>query len=206
MKSTAAPTKHTWWFRNVDIDGRPGKWQAHKSKKRYYGGPSFKILLSESMISKSIKANGAGDSLRCPGSMCMRDYTKSLKEMGINISDPLYVEWLDSRVIVSTKVHKITDLPEDCLTFNHDQSWFPKLNDDPSGKGSLKLKDIVRESGPIEITLSACHAQTGQKPPGRPLGTKGEGEITKRKRRGSRGRFARYMNTGGSRVPQETKP
>jgi hypothetical protein len=202
MKSIAAPTKHTWWFRNVDIDGQPGKWQSHKSKKRYYQGPSFKIILSASMVEKSIKAKGAGDSLRCPGSFCMRDHYKFLKEqMGIQVSDLLYAEWLDSRVIISTKTGKVTDLPEDCLVFSHNQSWFPKLNDDPSGKGAKKLLAMIRENGPIEITLSACKPQTGTRAPGRPAG-QNNGTVTAKKRRGTRERFARYMSVGSSR-PQK---
>jgi hypothetical protein len=199
MKRIPAPTKHTWWFRNIDIDGRPGNWIGHKCKKFYYNGPSIKILLAAAMIDKSIKAKGAGDSQRCPGSMCMRDYSKVLNEVGVKASDPLYVEWLDSRVIISTKVNKLTHLPEECIVLTHDQAWFPKLNDDPSGKGAKKLKEMVMQSGPIEITLASCSPQTGARTDSRAKGSNGGGALTTKKRRGSRGRFARYMNVGASR-------
>jgi hypothetical protein len=173
------PPRHPWYFSQQDIRGRKTKSKPHWAKKRYYKGKPFTLELTLQMALDSKKANGAGNSQRCPGAFCVHD---SPDEIPFKFSDPVYVDWLLSRLVISTKVNNL-DFPTECIEMEHHQPWFAKKNDDPSGKGIDEIISYIREHGPIRITCHPIKSRAGKAPQDR----RPEGQHN-RARSGNRGR------------------
>jgi hypothetical protein len=104
------------------------------------------MILTADHVTKSIKAKGVGDTLRCSVAFCVRDHADKFP----HAIDGGMIDFQYTTAFVASK-HNKSGWPTECYVYQHSLGEFAKLND--SRGGQRKLLKLIEQHGPIHIVL-----------------------------------------------------
>lgn len=183
-KPTVAPQRH---FFNFQVDGAADV--SRFPARVRYPRKTVDLYLTAEHVLAAIEAKGWGNPMKCAGAFCARAHKFPHAVDG-------YVDWLDSRAYVVSKVKN--RLPYECFGYTHRHPEISKLFD--TKVGAYRLLEMIEQNGPIHIRLTPARVRIGETNKG---GT-GKRDLTRTKivtlygsetdvkpKRGAEARFAR---------------
>lgn len=178
---TRKPNRHQFRFKPEGGGAIIKCWAIVRNAKK-----NVELLLTSAHVLRSIKLQGQGNTQKCAMAICS-------KEHGSSFPHPvLYIDWLDSKAFVVTKLKD--GLPCECVAYDHNDI-VAKQFDTKTGLETLLASLEKRGSKKITLYIPAKREkQFGTSRRSNHTGERSEGHVIKS--HGARLRFAR-LNLGG---------
>jgi hypothetical protein len=162
-RSKYAQVRHLFLYKLQLPDGGE-KLMRHAAKVVHATEP-VALQLDAGTVERSMKIDGAGNTAKCSGSVCIYEHRDLFPHPVIGWTDFTY-----SRAFIASKLDS-HGLPSECVAYEHDNNAMARLNDGPDGHKKLLAK--IRKYGPITLRLKPYRPRSEVGRPGAHRATTG---------------------------------
>jgi hypothetical protein len=119
----------------------------------------MELVLTAEHVRESIRLNGAGDTTKCPGSICVQCHANLFRHKVIGM-----IDFTTSRLFIESRQNKLGH-PIDCYGYEHDGK-IPNMVDN-TPEGLRRLLAYIEEHGPITFRIKPYRKRSEEGRPGR---------------------------------------